>query len=62
MQNLFSAYRYQRLSLSLAWKGRSAGTGFSADIGMRGPPARERSGSFPFRVKFLFGGALSKLV
>ena len=21
MQNLFSAYRYQRLSLSLAWKG-----------------------------------------
>ena len=31
----FSAYRYQRLSLSLAWK-RHVRTGFSADVGRRG--------------------------
>jgi hypothetical protein len=45
MQNLFSAYQYQRLSLSLDWKWHvrlrlpkiklQAGTGFSTDIGMR---------------------------
>ena len=63
MQNLFSAYRYRRLIRQLAdWKGHvrlpaeamtKAGTGFSADIGMRGPRTPGAQWEIPFRVKFL---------
>ena len=60
MQDLFSAYRYRRLSLSLAWKGH-ARTGFSADIGMRGPRAPGAQWEFPFSSEFLWD-KLSKLV
>ena len=64
MQNLFSAYRYKRLIRQLAdWKEHvrlpaevlmKAGTGFSADIGMRGPRAPGAQWQFPLSSEISF--------
>jgi len=64
MQNLFSAYRYQRLSLSLVWTGHvrlpaevltKAGTGLSAEIGMPGPRAPGAQWQFAFSSEISLG-------
>ena len=75
MHNLLLAYRYQRLSLSLVWKGHArlpasplrsrfgrarpkqakAGTGFSAEIGRRGPRAPGAQWQLPLSSEISLG-------